>query len=245
MKSRRLYSLVALVLLGAILAWMYYPALLVSSPPLTFKVEGLIDSKINYRDAGASINECAGENLVAEAQILRAAGFFSGWSCDKVGNPDVIYSLNYSNAENKRYYCRGAKDRAYGLNIGVFFQSKELSDIEFLSTWDEGTEQVKSVCKFLSEGLRQIKNGKKILIHCDAGRDRTGAVVALLEAYALEEKGPLSDVAINAIECDYRKSKSLRPEKYGRIKTLLERLRADGGVRKFLHSHCGQWPSDI
>jgi hypothetical protein len=245
MKSKRLVSLAVLLLVGLMLAWMYYPTFLFSSPPLAFKVEGLIDSKINFRDAGASINACASDQLLPEARILRSSGFFSGWSCDKVGNPDMIYSLNYSDEEHRAYYCRGANDRPFGFNIGVSFQAKEISDIEFLSTWEEGSEQVKSVCMFISESLRQIRDGKKILIHCDAGRDRTGAVVALIAAYELEARGPLSDAAISALECDYRKSRSLRAEKYGRIQALLERLRADGGVRRFLHERCAQWPSDI
>jgi hypothetical protein len=237
----RLFILGIIVLLG----WMYYPTLVFNSPPLTFKVEGLLDSKINFRDAGLSINGCAGTFLIPEKRILRASGFFSGWSCDKVGNPDVIYSLNYSDDENRRYYCRGASQYPLGLNIGINFQSKEMSDIEFLSVWDQNPDQVRSVCSFLLEGLLQLKNEKKILLHCEAGRDRTGAMVALMAAYMLEDQGPLTDEAIKAIECDYRKSRSLKSEKYGRIQRLLEALRHEGGVQKFIRSRCAGWPNDI
>ena len=120
-----------------------------------------------------------------------------------------------------------------------------MSDIEFLGNWSKNPEQVRSVCQFLDDGIKQVRKGKKILLHCDAGRDRTGAVVALMAAYELEARGPLSDQAIRAIECDYRKSKSLKSEKYGRIQKLLEELRTSGGVRQFLHNQCGSLVNDI
>ena len=242
-KRTNLLLLVAVVV--AIAAWMYYPAVLLPAPRLTFKVEGFFDSKINFRDAGASINQCANEPLLPESKIMRSSGFFSGWSCEKVGDPDVIYSLNYSDAEGRRYYCRGAEGQPHGLLVGTSYQSAEMSDIEFLSNWSKNSEQVRSVCQFLDDGIKQIRKGKKILLHCDAGRDRTGAVVALMAAYELEARGPLSDHAIRAIECDYRKSKSLKPEKYGRIQKLLEELRASGGIRQFLHNQCGSLVNDI
>lgn len=242
---KRIALLLLAVVVVASAAWMYYPAVLLPAPRLTFKVEGFFDSKINFRDAGASINECANEPLLPESKIMRSSGFFSGWSCEKVGYPDVIYSLNYSDSEGKRYYCRGAEDQPHGLLVGTSYQSTEMSDIEFLSNWSKNPEQVKSVCQFLDDGIKRVREGKKILLHCDAGRDRTGAVVALMAAYEIEAKGLLSDQAIQAIECDYRKSKSLKPEKYGRIQKLLEELRASGGVRQFLHNQCGSIVSDI
>jgi hypothetical protein len=242
-KKIALSGLVLVVVTIAV--WMYYPVVLLPAPRVTFKVEGFFDSKINFRDAGASINQCANETLLPESQILRSSGFFSGWSCEKVGFPDVIYSLNYSDAEGKRYYCRGAEGHPNGLLVGTYYQSSEMSDIEFLGNWSKNPEQVRSVCQFLDDGIKQVRKGKKILLHCDAGRDRTGAVVALMAAYEIEAKGPLSDQAIQAIECDYRKSKSLRPEKYGRIQKLLEELRASGGVRQFVHNQCGSLVNDI
>jgi hypothetical protein len=235
---RNLSGLILIVLIGLLL-WIYYPRFTTPGVPLTFKFEGALDSKLNFRDAGASINQCAGRKLMDEGKIFRSSGFFSGWSCDRVGNPDVIYSLNYSDQANHRYYCRGISDNPYGFNFGVFFQHDEISDIEFLVSWDQKPEQVRSVCQFLHAGMNDLKAGKKILYHCEAGRDRTGAVVALLAAYELEQNGDISDAAIDAIECDYRKSKSLSPEKYGRVAVLLRELRAQGGVRGFLRSRCG------
>lgn len=227
------------------LGWMYYPNLLNPGPHLAFKVEGFLQDKINFRDTGASINACAGKKIMPEGRLFRASSFFSGWSCDKVGQPDVIYSLNYSDAENQRYYCRGSSSRSDGFNVGRFFQKHEISDIEFLSTWDRNPEQVRSVCRFLEDGLKELKNNRKILVHCEAGRDRTGAVSALIAAYELEGNGQLSNDQIEALECDYQKSKSLVPEKYGRIKSLLESLRAQGGVRSFVKSRCGLSFNDI
>ena len=235
---RSLSVLILIVIIG-LLIWAYYPLFATPGVPLTFKFEGALDSTLNFRDAGASINECAGRKLMDDGKIFRSSGFFSGWSCDRVGNPDVIYSLNYSDEENRRYYCRGAVDDLTGYNVGVVFQHDEISDIEFLVSWDQKPEQVKSVCQFLRAGMTDLKVGKKILYHCEAGRDRTGAVVALLAAYELEQNGDLSDTAIDALECDYRKSKSLTPEKYGRVAALLRELRARGGVRGFLQSRCG------
>jgi Tyrosine phosphatase family len=232
---------VRVAILGVLLAflvgfacWAYYPTFTTPGIPLVFKIEGALDSKINFRDAGKSINECAGTKLLPENILFRASGFFSGWSCDNVGNPDVIYSLNFSDRENRRYFCRDAS----GFNIGVSYQHIELSDIEFLSNWEQSSEQVKHVCHFLKDGIENLKLKKKTLYQCDAGRDRTGAVIALLAAYELESAGIITDQQIAAIECDYRKSKSLKPEKYGRIAKLLKELRSRGGVRRFLNERC-------
>jgi hypothetical protein len=214
--------------------WAYYPNIITNHSGLVFKIEGALDSKLNFRDAGLSINECAARKLLPEGKIYRASGFFSGWSCDRVGNPDVIFSLNGSIASNRQSYCRSPE----GLKIGVKFQQEELNDLEFLTSWTSRPEMVNAVCQFLKAEITNLANDKSSLFHCDAGRDRTGAVIALLAAYQLEMDGNLSDEEISAIECDYRKSQSLDAEKYGRIHNFLYAIRSQNGVRKFLASKC-------
>ena len=79
---------------------------------------------------------------------------------------------------------------------------------------------------------------KKVLIHCDAGRDRSGAVSALLMAMASEKAGLLDERMISAIECDYRKTESLIEEKYGRMSNFIRNLINGGGVNEFLIQQC-------
>lgn len=228
------FSALFLLLLG-IAAWAYIPTFTAGEPRLVFHWEGAVQEKLNFRDAGKSINTCAGRELLPEGVMLRASGFFSGWSCDRVGNPGKIYSLNYSDAENRRYYCRGAD----GILVGEYFQHDELSDLEFIQTWDHHRDFVQAACEYLKRGIDHVDANERFLYQCDAGRDRTGALTALLAGSILERKGPLTDDMIEAIECDYRKSASLKPYKYGRIKTLLTVLRSQyGGVRGFLHDRC-------
>jgi hypothetical protein len=235
MKSwTKILGVFAMISVVGFLAWAYYPTVLTSGVPLAFKIEGAIDAKLNVRDVGASINQCAGIEALPVGKLWRASGFFSGWSCDRVGNPDVIYSLNYSDAENHRFYCRDNK----GINIGRYFQHDELSDLEFLSTWETKKTMVRDACQFIVSALTELDSGKRVLLHCEAGRDRTGAVSALIAAWQIEEQGLLTDLQIQAIECDYRKSASLSMEKYGRIERLLKQIREQGGVRKFIGEHC-------
>ena len=226
-----------MLLLGvlAVLAWAYQPSLTNGNPPLLFRWEGAIPSKVNFRDAGQSINACASKQLLPEGVILRASSFFSGWSCDEVGDPSVIYSINFHEQENRRYYCRTHT----GVMIGESFQTNEISDLEFIRTWDDQPEFVAAACQYLKKGIAHVEARERFLYHCDAGRDRTGALTALLAGWLLEENGPLDDQTIEAIECDYRKSASLKPYKYGRIKLMLTSLRDQhGGVRKFLKEKC-------
>lgn len=234
-KLKKILARVLLVLICGILVWAYLPTLTSGFPPLIFHWEGASSEKINFRDAGRSINVCAGKQLLPEGLIMRSSGFFSGWSCDSIGNPVKIYSLNASDAENRRYYCRGNS----GNIIGERFQHDEMSDLEFIRTWDERPEFAQAACLYLKRGLEDVSAGERFLYHCDAGRDRTGAVTALLAGWLLEKDGPLTDEIIDAIECDYRKSRSLKPYKYGRIKSLLTTLREqNGGVRNFLRQRC-------
>ena len=72
----------------------------------------------------------------------------------------------------------------------------------------------------------------------DAGRDRSGAISALLIAMASEKAGLLDERMINAIECDYRKTQSLVEDKYGRMSNFIRELITRGGVDEFLIQQC-------
>lgn len=84
-----------------------------------------------------------------------------------------------------------------------------------------------------------------MLIHCDAGRDRSGAISALLIAMAAEKAGLLDEMMINAIECDYRKTESLVEEKYGRMTNFIGHIVNSVGVREFLIQRCNLQPNVI
>ena len=216
--------------------WAYGPSFIHPDEHLTFKLEGLLEDKLNFRDAGISINECLGEQRLRVGRLMRSSGFFSGWSCDRVGNPEVIYSLNYTAAEGRQYYCRGPDSAV----IGRHFQSEEISDIELSENWDQKPDQTRHVCEIMNHIRQDFETGKRVLVHCDAGRDRTGAVIALLAAMDFEATSPLTEQEITAIECDYRKSQSLKAYKYGRVAAMLHYMKARGGVTNFLRAKC-QW----
>jgi protein-tyrosine phosphatase len=224
----------SIFLVGVVLLWAYGPAILHWRENLVFKPEGILDRKLNYRDAGASINQCLGTKSLREGKLMRAAEFFSGWSCERVGQPDVIYSLNFAAAKGGQYYCRTAND----VMVGQHFQANEISDIEFIENWQRPSQQVRAVCEFLSRAQRDLDQGLRVLIHCEAGRDRTGAVIALLAAMEFEKNGALTDQQIAAIECDYRKSESLKPYKYGRMTTMLKLMGGNSSVTNFIRDRC-------
>jgi hypothetical protein len=238
-RPRNLFLLISIMGISGFAAWMYAPVLSHRDRRLSLKWEGAVSSKINFRDAGASINECLGRGELVEGRLFRSSEFFSGWSCDRVGRPDTIYSLNYSEPGREEFFC--ATDD--GINIGRHYQASEISDIEFIETWDKNPAQTKSVCAFVHAIQSDLASGRKALIHCEAGRDRTGAMTALLAALEFEASGTLTDDAIAAIECDYRKSQSLKDYKYGRMERFLKELGQRGGVGAFLERYCGKSPS--
>ena len=100
--------------------------------PLAIRYEGLyIDN--NYRDIGKSINGCLAEDIFKKDVVHRAAGWFSGWSCSNVGNPDVIFSLNYSPIKKERFFCHEPD----GKIIGKYYNDEiVLNDLEFISNWE-------------------------------------------------------------------------------------------------------------
>jgi hypothetical protein len=196
---------------------------------------GLLDYRINFRDMGASLNQCLGKNEFRTGLVYRSNKYFSGWSCDKIGNPNKIYSLNYSTNEPHQYYCI-KKDGSYltGQHSNTTF---EISDIENLSNWNR-PEFKQTMCHFFNDTLNDIIQEKTFLFHCDVGRDRTGAFAAMLSIMLAEQKGLVNENLINAVECDYEKTSSLEKDKFGKMKKFISDFESKGGVSQFIATQC-------
>jgi hypothetical protein len=208
--------------------------------PLAVRWEGAVNDR-NARDLGASLDACLGEPRFRAGVVTRAAQWFSGWSCAGIGDPDVILSLNYKPGQTERYYCRADGANRVGLVSGA---AEELNDIEFTATWDDPVQR-DAACWYLRQAVDALAAGKRLLVHCDAGRDRTGTFAALLAAVAAESAGGLDERMLDAIECDYRKSESLVPDKYGRMRKFLGQLRETGGATALLTRTCGIAPAEV
>ena len=218
-----------------IMAWAKFKSLGEedNEQPLAIRYEGFYHD-MNHRDLGQSINNCIEEDIFKKDVVHRSAVWFSGWSCSKVGDPDVIFSLNYSPIKKERFFCHEPEEKI----IGKFFNDEiVLNDLEFISNWENEKIRIPT-CLFYENILLDIVAEKKVLIHCDAGRDRTGTISALLIAMASEKAGLLDERMINAIECDYRKTESLIEDKYGRMSNFIRNLINGGGVNEFLIQKC-------
>ena len=133
------------------------------------------------------------------------------------------------------YFCRNENGTQV---IGRHFVTHhELSDLEFVPTWTD-PNTLADLCPYFVDAFQELKKGRRVLLHCDAGRDRTGAVSALFAAMAMEQPAPLGQREIDALACDYRKTSSLSPEKYGRVASFISDLVKAGGVTTFVAQRC-------
>lgn len=208
--------------------------------PLYIGWEGLIKDT-NFRDVGTSINACAGRELLQEGRIFRANKWFSGWSCKSIGNPDIIFSLNFDPLDPEVYYCSDSQRTVVGVNMN---QAIVLNDLEFLETWNNFNQR-SAACRYIRSIISAVVDGKRILIHCEAGRDRTGAVSALLSALVLEDVFDSREDLGRVLECDYRKSSSLKENKFGRIARLIDDIRNHETIKGFVSRTCEISESEI
>lgn len=197
---------------------------------------GFFDYRLNFRDVGQSLNECLNKSVFRIGMVYRSNKYFSGWSCNKIHNPDKIYSLDFSPWNPHAYYCEQSNGKhLVGFHPNTTF---EISDIEKLSNW-ERPEFKNSMCIFFKETLNDLMTQKSFLYHCDMGRDRTGAYTAMLTMMLAEQKSFNNTEMENAIECDYEKTHSLEKEKIGKMKNFLQDMKKQGGVSQFIENKCG------
>ena len=225
-------------LLSLLLIFMFYikaKSLLGDNSNLSLAIrwEGFYHD-MNYRDLGKSINECYGEKIFNENLVSRSAGWFSGWSCGKIGNPDVLYSLNFSPKSNEHFFCYNPNKKLIGRS---FEQKIVLNDLEFIDNWNN-PEIRETTCSYINNIFSDIISGKKVHIHCDAGRDRAGTISALIIGLISEKRKLLNRKMIDAIECDYRKTESLTIEKFGRMETFLKDVSRNESIEDFILEKC-------
>ena len=195
---------------------------------------------LNFRDAGASFNSCLGQELIRPGLLTRANRWFSGFSCTNVGNPEEIFSLNYKPASREEFFCQGQTGKTIGRH---FNRGITLHNLEFLSSWQQEAMGA-SACNFVHEILKSLARAKRILLHCDAGQDRTGTITALLQALVAERSALPRASWLQAIECDYRQSPYLAPDKYGRQANFINSL-PNASVAEFISTTCGIPPETI
>lgn len=204
--------------------------------PLRIKWEGLYLDK-NFRDIGQSINQCLGEKVMTENRVFRSNGWFSGWKCDEVGNPDSIITLNFDPAKKEMYFC--VSETGSKIRVGQVPDDRiKMKDLEFIDNWKDDRLK-EAACKSIEQTFQSVLEYKSTLIHCSAGRDRTGVLSALLSAMVLEKQSALNESGFEAIECDYRKTKSLVPEKYGRMERFIHQITNQQTISEFLEKQCG------
>ena len=158
----------------------------------------------------------------------------SGWSCGKIGNPDVLYSLNFSPKSNEHFFCYNPNNKLIGRS---FEQKIVLNDLEFIDNWNN-PEIRETTCSYINNIFSDIISGKKVHIHCDAGRDRAGTISALIIGLISEKRKLLNRKMIDAIECDYRKTESLTIEKFGRMETFLKDVSRNESIEDFILEKC-------
>ena len=139
-----LVSLVTLALFLLICTFIYKKDKNKYEPKLWI---GIFDYRLNFRDFGASLNQCLNQNIFLTNRVFRSNKYFSGWSCDKIQNPDKIYSLNYSPWDPHAYFCyQKDNSRLVGIHPNTTFEITE-TDLRNLKKWEE-PEFKKTMCFF-------------------------------------------------------------------------------------------------
>jgi hypothetical protein len=235
-KNRKILKFIAIIFIFVVsflvLRYFYYKDRNKYEPLLW---QGFFDYRLNFRDVAQSLNQCMGKDLFQTGLVYRSNKYFSGWSCDKINNPQKIYSLNFSPWNPHSYFCeRSDGTKLYGYYPNTTF---EISDIEKVEKWKDPLFK-ETMCIFFNETLHDLTQKNSFLYHCDVGRDRTGAFTAMISMMMAEQKKLPSDEVINAIECDFEKTSALEKEQFGKMKKFMLEMKENGGVSKFIENTC-------
>lgn len=207
----------------------------IATHPEPVFLEGILQYRLNFRDVGESLNKCLNRKKFVTNRIFRSNKFFSGWSCDKINNPDNIYSFNYNPKNPQKYFCMDKNsEKKFGISFNKNFI---INDISNLNLWHQ-TEYKETMCTYFLYALQDLAQNHSFLLHCDAGRDRTGDFIAILVYILLEERHLNTVEAINALECDYEKTSSLELKQIGHIKNFLTNIKNKKDLKKFIQSQC-------
>lgn len=113
----------------------------------------------NLRDVGETVNVLSGETLLQEGRLFRGGTVNQLFSADEL--PPVRTILN----------LRKGPDRAFDSVVALHLPAEDS-----LHNYDTGRRHVQDWILRSLDGLRTCE--WPVLVHCTAGRDRTGVVVA-------------------------------------------------------------------
>ena len=194
---------------------------------------------MNFRDVGVSLQQCSQDNIrFSSGLMFRSTKYFSGWSCHDIGNPHDIFTLNYKPSQPQEYYCEqadGVKHFGMRFNKHARIRTRDLSSV---AAW-RSMEFNSVFCNYTRSIIDDLMNEKSLLIHCSAGRDRTGMLVGIIAASLMEQKDIPFETIVSLNNCDYQKTASLVKEKYGLLETTLINMKKDSGsISDFLIKTC-------
>jgi len=172
----------------------------------------------NFRDVGESLNSCLNEEKFHKNKIFRSNKYFSGWSCSSIHTPSIMFALNYDPKEPKKYYCVDPNgEKKFSTHFDRGFKLEE-SHLENPENWFN-PKFSGIFCQYLGSMVHHLAKGDSILIHCEAGRDRTGIMVGVLEAGLITRQKKKEDL-LKSFSCDYKKTESLDPVKNATLENL-------------------------
>ncbi len=86
--------------------------------------------------------------------------------------------------------------------------------------------------------MSDIAYDQRVHIHCNRGRDRTGAAVAIVVRMLSDVRRLPTRIIDDLIECDYEKTSTIRDEHIGHMKDFLRHEFKRRGGTEFFVQRC-------